>query len=209
MIQRTAYKFQLINTISQEKRFRQNAGCCRFVWNKALALQKERLEGGEKIFSFSDLCKQLTSWKREEPTHFLTEAQSQTLQQTLKFLDRSLREAFDKTNPKRFPRFKKKGQATDSFRYPQGFKLDQANSRIYLPKLGWLRYRNSRSIEGTPKNVTVSRRSGRWYVSIQTEREIETPIHPATSAVGIDVGIANFATLSGAGVKPLDSSMGI
>jgi putative transposase len=42
----------------------------------------------------------------------------------MKFLDKALREAFDKKNPQRFPRFKKKGQGIDSFRYPQGFKLE-------------------------------------------------------------------------------------
>jgi putative transposase len=54
-----------------------------------------------------------------------------------------------------FPRFKKKGQS-DSFRYPQGVKLDRASSRIFLPKPGWLHYRNSRDVLGTVKNVTVS-----------------------------------------------------
>ncbi|EMN6657790.1 transposase, partial [Escherichia coli] len=54
-----------------------------------------------------------------------------------------------------FPRFKKRGQ-NDAFRYPQGVKLDQENSRIFLPKLGWMRYRNSRQVTGVVKNVTVS-----------------------------------------------------
>ena len=51
-----------------------------------------------------------------------------------------------------FPRFKKKGQS-DSFRYPdpKQIRLDQANSRIFLPKLGWLRYRNSREVLGAVK----------------------------------------------------------
>lgn len=62
---------------------------------------------------------------------------------------------------------------SDSFRYPQGVKLDQANNRIFLPKLGWMRYRNSREVLGKIKNVTVSFTAGRWFVSIQTEREVE------------------------------------
>ena len=64
-----------------------------------------------------------------------TDVHSQALQQTLKPLDRALMEAFDKKNPKLFPQFKKKG-LTDWFRYPQGYKLEQRNSRIYLPKIG-------------------------------------------------------------------------
>jgi putative transposase len=96
-----------------------------------------------------------------------------------------------------FPRFKKKGQS-DSFRYPdpKQIKLDQANSRIFLPKLGWLRYRNSRAALGEVKNVTVSASGGKWFVSIQTERKVEQPVHPSTSIVGVDMGVANFAALS-------------
>jgi putative transposase len=104
-----------------------------------------------------------------------------------------------------FPKFKKKGRS-ESFRYPQGCKLDQANSRIFLPKLGWVRYRNSREVLGTVKNVTVSGKQGKWFVSIQTEREVETPVHPSTAIVGIDLGIARLATLSdGSHVAPLNS----
>ncbi|WP_459947922.1 RNA-guided endonuclease InsQ/TnpB family protein, partial [Desulfocastanea catecholica] len=120
------------------------------------------------------------------------------------FLDQALREAFDKKNPKRFPRFKKKGKDTDSFRYPQGFKLD--GNRVFLPKIGWVRFIKSREIEGTPRNITVSRRGDHWYVSIQTEREIPEPVHPSAFAVGIDMGIARFATMSdGSFLEPLNS----
>lgn len=46
------------------------------------------------------------------------------------------------------------------------------------------------------KNITITQECGKWYASVQTEREVETPVHTSTSAVGIDVGIAKFATLS-------------
>ena len=58
---------------------------------------------------------------------------------------------------------------------------------------------------GTVKNVTVSQSGGKWFVSIQTEREVEIPIHPG-GAVGIDAGIVRFATLSdGTVYAPLNS----
>jgi putative transposase len=95
--------------------------------------------------------------------------------------------------------------ATFSFRYPQGFKIDQGNARVFLPKLGWVRYRNSRDVLGTPKNATVSRAGGKWFVAIQTEREAEVPVHQG-GAVGIDMGIVRFATLSDGQVfEPLGS----
>jgi putative transposase len=83
-----------------------------------------------------------------------------------------------------------------SFRYPQGTCLEQNNDRIWPPQLGWVRYRNSREVLGAVKNVTVSLAGGRWMVSIQTEREVETPVHRSATAVGIDMGVVRLATLS-------------
>lgn len=169
-----------------------------------LDLQKQRLDAGDPVLRYNKAALLLPEWKKELPW-LKTDAHSQALQQTLKSLDRALMEAFDKSNSKQFPRFKKKG-LKDSFRYPQGCKLDQPNSRIYLPKIGWVRYRNSRKALGTVKNVTVSRSGEKWFVSAQTEREVEAPKHPATSAVGIDMGVARFATLSdGSHIEPLNS----
>ena len=106
------------------------------------------------------------------------------------------------------PVFKKKGRSSDSFRFPDGkqFTVDQSNRRVKLPKLGWMRYRKSRDILGTAKNITVSSNGGKWFVSIQTEREVDPAIPKSTSSIGIDVGIARFATMSdGRFVAPLNS----
>ena len=68
-----------------------------------------------------------------------------------------------------------------------------------MPKLGWLRYRNSRNVLGLAKNITINQTSGKWYASLQTEREVPQPLPTATTAttaIGIDMGIARFATLS-------------
>ena len=198
-----AYKFQLRPKAGQESLMRRFAGCCRFVWNKALALEKKTYENEGKRLGFSLLCKLLRDWKKEDDTSFLAEAHSQILQQALKDLDSAYKNFFAKRAD--FPRFKRKG-VHDAFRYPQGFKLDEGNSRVFLPKIGWVRYRNSRRTEGIPKQVTVSFAAGKWYVSIQTEREIPTPVHPSASAIGIDMGVARFATFSdGSSITPLHS----
>ena len=82
----------------------------------------------------------------------------------------------------------------------------QENSRIFLPKLGWMRYRNSRQVTGVVKNVTVSQSCGKWYISIQTESEVSTPVHPSASMVGLDAGVAKLATLSdGTVFEPVNS----
>lgn len=197
-----AYKYELKPNGDQQRNMRRFAGSCRFVFNKALAMQKESYAANNKAkFSYVALANLLPVWKKEFA--WLTDAPSQALQQALKNLERAYKNFFEKRAD--FPRFKKKGQS-DSFRYPQGFKIDQGNNRIFLPKLGWIRYRNSRDMLGTAKNVTVSSNGGKWYVSIQTEREIEQPLPASTAAIGIDVGIARFATMSnGSFIAPLNS----
>lgn len=195
-----AYKFELRPSGPQVQDMCRFAGSCRFVFNKALALQQQRHIAGERNLGYLALCKLLTDWKTE--SQWLFDTPSQSLQQSLKDLDLAYKNFFERRAE--YPRFKRKGQR-DSFRFPQGVSLDQPNSRIKLPKLGWIRYRNSREVLGTVKNATVSLLNGKWFVSIQTEREVDQPI-PQGSAAGIDMGIARFATLSdGTYIEPLNS----
>jgi putative transposase len=200
-----AFKYELQSNDEQQRQMRRFAGSCRYVFNKALALQQARYEHGEKKLGYAGLCKRLTEWRNSTETAWLSDAPVHPLQQSLKDLERAYTNFFAKRAD--FPRFKKKGLG-DSFRYPDAtqFKIDQANSRLFLPKLGWLRYRNSRNIIGQAKNITVSANGGKWFVSIQTEREVAPPITQATSAIGIDLGVARFATMSdGSYVAPLHS----
>ena len=59
-----------------------------------------------------------------------------------------------------------------------------------------MRYRKSQDVLGEAKNITIRESCGKWFVSIQTEREVETPQHSSTSAVGMDWGVVKFATWS-------------
>jgi putative transposase len=125
---------------------RQFAGSCRFVYNKALALNLERYEKKEQRLGYAELCALLPHWKLEHP--FLSDVPAQALQQALKNLERAYANFYQKRAG--FPKFKKKGQP-QSFRVPQGFEVDNQNGCIKLPKLGWMRYRKSRDILGEPK----------------------------------------------------------
>ncbi|OKX17096.1 transposase [Escherichia coli] len=198
-----AFKFQLRPGGQQECEMRRFAGACRFVFNRALARQNENHEAGNKYIPYGKMASWLVEWKNATETQWLKDSPSQPLQQSLKDLERAYKNFFRKRAA--FPRFKKRGQ-NDAFRYPQGVKLDQENSRIFLPKLGWMRYRNSRQVTGVVKNVTVSQSCGKWYISIQTESEVSTPVHPSASMVGLDAGVAKLATLSdGTVFEPVNS----
>ena len=197
-----AFRYELRPNGEQQRTMRRFAGSCRFVFNKALALQQGRYGQGAKKLGYAGLCKALTEWKAQPETLWLNDTHSQPLQQTLKDLERAYVNFFEKRAD--FPRFKKKGLG-DSFRYPQGCKLEQGNSRIFLPKVGWLRYRNSRPILGKVCNVTVSQSGGKWFASVQTRRQVDA-VQPTGGIIGIDLGIARFATLSdGTYLQPLHS----
>lgn len=187
-----AFKFQIEPNGEQIRAMRQYAGNARKIWNLALNRQQELQTAGEKFTNSFGMNNWLPAWKQE--FSYLCDSPSQTLQQVTKDLAAAYKNFFEKRAD--FPQFKKKGRSSDRFRFPQGFEIDEANRRIRLPKLGWIRYRKSRGIIGLAKNITVSCVAGKWYASIQTEREVGQPRHPSTSIVGLDAGITLFATLS-------------
>jgi len=195
MIIRKGMKFRLEPSTTQRADMVMFAGHNRAVWNKSLALTKDRLERKLPSLWFHELNWNMVNfWKKSEEMGWLNDAPSQTLQQTLKKFDRAMRDCFDKNQPnKHMPRFKRKG-VKDSFVFPQGFKVE--GSRIKLPKLGWVKFRKSRELEGKLKSATVSRNGKHWYVSILCEMEVPEPVHPSTSAVGIDRGVAIMAACS-------------
>ena len=69
-----AFKHELMPNGEQQRNMRRFAGSCRFVFNKALALQQERREQGEKNLSYAGLCKVLTEWKAQPETIWLKES---------------------------------------------------------------------------------------------------------------------------------------
>ncbi|MFU2081361.1 RNA-guided endonuclease InsQ/TnpB family protein [Gallibacterium anatis] len=201
MLLRKAFKFEIMPNGNQIRRIKQFCGCSRFVFNRALAWQNEQYEQDNSFkFSYTKIANLLPQWKKE--LVWLKECHSQVLQQSLKDLENAFKNFFQQRSD--FPKFKKKG-VKESFRFPQGCKLEQQNSRIWLPKIGWVRYRNSREVIGEIKNVTVSQKCGRFFVSIQTEFEYQIPIHNG-GEIGIDMGVARFATLSnGEFFEPLNA----
>ena len=204
-----AYKFRLEPTRKQEKSLVDIAGSVRFIWNKALGMNLRRLEDKQKILWRDELSFWLTLWKESEEYSFLKVADSQALQQKLMDLDRAFKDAFDKKQPlKRIPVFKRKGQS-DSFRYPQRFKIDQDKRTVYLPKIGHVEYRKSRNIDleqAEIRSMTISKKGQHWFVSILVNEENKLKEHTNSSLVGIDMGVKKIVSLStGKQFEPVDS----
>ena len=77
----SAFKYELMPTGQQAHNMRRFAGLCRFVFNKALALQKERYESGEKKLGYAGLCKQLIEWRNGADTPWLKDSPIHPAQQ--------------------------------------------------------------------------------------------------------------------------------
>lgn len=187
-----AYRFEMMPNGAQQAAMRRTIGCCRKVYNLGLDLQVKRNEAGEKFLSGFDLVKQLPGWKKE--FLWLKTAPAHALQQSLLDLHKAFVNFYEKRAA--FPQPKRKF-AKESFRFPdpKQFRVDQGNALITLPKFGKIRYRKSRSIEGSIKNLTISCKNDRWFVAIQTLQNITDRL-PASGEVGVDRGIAHFAALS-------------
>lgn len=204
LIQR-AYKFRLEPNREQTEKLFQFSGCARYVWNKALAIQKELLKETGKRKSFADMCKLLTGWKNEETTLWLKDAPVHALQQSLKNLDKAYSNYFNPKLVAKEPVFKKKG-IYNSFKESDSKCFSTKDNKIKLPKLGEIKFRKSREIKGIPKNVTVTMKGKHWFVSVQTEKEVNIAERELTSSVGIDLGIKKFVALSDeTDIKPLNS----
>src|SRR5262249_33215047 len=157
MILRRGYKYRLKANKHVRQQFVKNAGACRFVWNKILAINERRYLAGTPRLNYYAAWALVAWWKQSEEYAWLKDANAESLQQCLIDLERAYTNLFaGRTAP---PIYRKKF-LSDSFRYPQGFKID--GRTVYLPKIGWVEFWHSRVIQGTVKNVTVSRQGHHW-----------------------------------------------
>lgn len=184
-----AFQYRLRERPAQAAQMRQFAGCRRFVWNKALAEQQARHAAGEPYAGFAAMCKWVTAWRNASDTAFLKSAPVHAMQDAVRSLDSAFKRFFRKEGG--YPRFKRK-TSDEGWRETDAtcFQVDVVNSRIKLPKVGWIRFRQSRPLLGTPCSVALRQNAKGWLVSIQTERD-GLLTNGATAAVGIDRGVTN------------------
>jgi putative transposase len=191
------YVYKLRPTEDQETALLTTLETCRHLYNRALAERKEAWEQEQRSVTFAAQCAALPAQKRENP--YLPAVHSQVLQHVLRRLDRAFENFFRRVKAGAekvgYPRFRGRGRY-DSFCYPQwGNGAKFADGRLVLSKLGAVRVCADRPLAGTPKTCAIVRKADGWYAHIACETADEAL--PATGeSVGIDVGIAHFATLS-------------
>jgi len=191
---RKTYKYRLYPTAKQKKALQLSLDACRWVYNKTLEVRKEAWEQRKESISRYDTSNILTGWKEENP--FLGNAYSQCLQNVTMRVDLAFRAFFRRAKAGEtpgYPRFRGFDRY-DSFTFPQsGFNL--VKNKLKVSKVGCIKINLHRNIEGIIKTLTVRRRNDKWYACFSCEVKSESlPI--TDGVVGIDVGLASFATFS-------------
>jgi putative transposase len=215
------YKFRLSPNKQQEKQLFWTLARCRELYNAALSERKDsyqlhertqlqvNAETGQVIATTmvaNIRVKSVTylQQKRDLPaikTDLREEYQdihSQVLQDVLLRLERAFKNFFRRIangETPGFPRFQGRNRY-HSFTYPQGGYSLTHDSRVCLSKIGSIKVKMHRPIEGTIKTATIKYEAGQWYIVLSCEGETPEPLPPVESEVGIDLGITHFAALS-------------
>ncbi len=198
-MQYKAFKYRLYPTEEQEVLLGKTFGCCRFVYNRGLALKMALYQDNKKAISVFQLTNEMVKWKDCEETKWLSEVNSQALQMSLRFLDAAYTNFFKKRAG--FPKFHSKFDNNQSFCNPQSTTVDFESGCVFIPKFkGGIEAVLHQKFEGKIKSSTVSRTpSGKYFISILVETDAENPKvkKPKESkTLGIDLGIKDFATFS-------------
>jgi putative transposase len=203
MLTRKAFKYRLYPTKQQEQHLLFVLRRCRHLYNSALEERRAFYQMRRKSLGYLAQTAELADLKVAYPVY--ADIYSQVLQEVLRRLDKAFAAFFRRLkNGEKpgYPRFQGEGRYK-SFTYPQsGFALAPPGTEqqhqyavLTLSKIGEVKVRLHRPIEGQVKTVTIKRDANHWYVTCSCEVE-EEPLPPCEVAVGIDLGLLHFATLS-------------
>ena len=196
-----SYKFRIYPNATQENLIQRTFGSSRFVYNYYLAKRKEMYEQTGKTMSRFDCNKDLTSLKKQEEYLWLKEVDSTALINAITSLDNAYQNFFrrvKKGEKPGFPRFKSKKDHRNSYRSScNGHNIKVLENALRLPKLGRVKCKIHRPVQGRILSVTISQnRSGKYYAAVLCT-DVEIPKLPKTGGVvGLSMGIKNFATSS-------------
>lgn len=182
-----SYKFRIYPTPIQSQLLTKTFGCCRFIWNKMLS---------DKIEHYNQTKQMLKNTPAQYKSEFewLKEVDSLALANIQQDLQMAYHRFFKGTSS--FPKFKKKAYAQSYTTNSQKGSIRIENKKIKLPKLGWVKIKQHRPINGLIKRATISQNSsGNYFISLLVEGE-QVAYCKTGSKIGVDLGISNLAILS-------------
>lgn len=209
------FKYRLYPNIRQQEFLSKNFGCVRFVYNLGLDKSIKEFESNGSKFNKFAISKEITNLKKQDEYKWLNEVESTSLQQSIEDLGASYMRFFRKLSS--FPNFKKKSnkQSLRMMSVSNNIRFLENTHKIKLPKLGNIKIKKHRDIEGKIKSITISKNpSNQYYIMIRCEvnYEYDKPSTPnVNKSVGIDLGIKDLAILSNgtkiSNIKPLRNNI--
>ena len=192
-----SYKFRIYPNREQIKLIEQTFGYCRFVYNQFLSLRINQYKASNRTIGYFECCKKLTELKKCK--NWLKNADSTALRRSLKFLDEAYQNFFrrlKKGGKPGFPKFKSKHNNRQSFN-SNSASIKILDKHIKMPKLGLIKCKLSKQIEGRILNATISKNpAGKYFVSICCTDTNINCLPKTGKEVGIDLGIKDFAVTS-------------
>lgn len=190
-----SYKYRIYPNITQSEVLHRQFTLCRWLHNVALEHRVTAYKGIGKSISYLMQAAELSAIKEQFPE--FNKVHSQVLQDVLKRLDNGFKHFFRRIKQGQtpgFPRFKGEGRF-NSICYPQsGFKI--IGSKVQLSKIGLLKIKLHRPIEGIIKTCSIKKSGNQWHIIFTTEQDIVIEHKPVCNAVGIDLGLESFAVIS-------------
>ena len=183
------YKFRLYPNKEQQTYFQKCFGCCRFLWNNMLT---------DKIAYYEEFQESLDTqppaYKSEYP--FLKEVDSLALTSEYRDLNTAFKNFFRDTKVG-YPKFKKKRDNHKSYTtYNQKGSVAIVGKYVKLPKIGYVKMRQSQPVLGSIKNATISQvPSGKYYISFNVEIWVQE-LSKTEKEIGLDLGIKELLITS-------------
>jgi putative transposase len=195
---RTAYRCRAYPDQVQQQVLARTFGCVRVVWNRTLAARRARYAAEGTRTSYAQTDRALTQMKKDPELAFLNEVSSVPLQQALRHQHQAFGAFFGKRA--RYPRFKSRRGRQSAHYTRSAFTLRGGVLRLAKTDAS-LRFTWSwPDIDPAaldPAMLIVSRESdGRWYVTFTIDTTALEPLPPAAHAVGVDLGVKDFAVTS-------------
>ena len=194
-----SYKFRIYPTAAQVHQIQRTFGCCRFVWNRYLALRKELYEQDGKTMNYHACSGDMTQLKKTLP--WLREVDATALQSSLRDLDTAYQNFFRRVKQGQkpgYPKFKSKHNRRRSYKSKcVGTNIKVLDKAVQLPKLGLVKCRISKAVKGRILSATISQNpSGKYFVALCCTDVEMAPLPSTGAVVGIDMGLKAFAITS-------------
>lgn len=186
-----AFKYRIYPNAAQRSLIERTFGCCRWVYNQALAMRKEAYSRGEKAPGVYEVMKLIPSWKATVAP-WLADVDSIPLRQALRDLDRAYKGFFRSPGKVGFPKFKSRREGRQSYRTNANGRNVRVEGpkHIRLPKLGAVKAKVSRMPEGRILSATVERTpTGKYFAVLHCTGCACADLPETGRAVGIDLGV--------------------